>query len=472
MLVFTFSASSINQRDRKWQHIPVPLGQLDVPRCPKDYKQLLTIDGAKVFVQNQIAKVLDLKRNKVPGQLIVQLTDHCNALCPQCGMRKTADFNRTRLAVDDIKRIIDKAASNGVEALSLTGGEPMLFLNDLVTLINYAGAAGIKYIRTGTNGYRLRWGKNEAEFDTRVKKLVEVMADTPIRNFWISIDSACAATHEEMRGFGGLIKGAEKALPLFHEAGLYPSANLGINRAVGGRRTLDLYRPEEAQDEAYLEEFEYEMKEGFARFYQFVTDMGFTTVNMCYPMSVENDQDELFSVYTATSRDAIVNFSKEEKVRLFGTLLDTVPKYRSKIRIFTPLSSLYSIKRQYKEGHDMGYGCRGGIDFFFIDSKDGQTYPCGFLGHDSLGDYKSLDMDSIDRQATCSKCDWECFRDPSVLVGPILEAVQDPMTLFRRKGKEREFFELWRRDLDYYQACELFDGRRPPNYIKLQKFAQ
>jgi molybdenum cofactor biosynthesis enzyme MoaA len=86
---------------------------------------------------------------------VVQITDRCNARCPQCGMRVTESFARSTLATDAIKRMIDAAACRGVQAISFTGGEPLLDLPRLVELIRYAGDAGIPYIRTGTNGFML-----------------------------------------------------------------------------------------------------------------------------------------------------------------------------------------------------------------------------------------------------------------------------------------------------------------------------
>ena len=423
-----------------------------------------------MLAQSDLTRYFKIIQNKIPGQLIIQMTDHCNALCPQCGMRKTADFQRSILEVDKIKRYIDKAAENGVEAISFTGGEPMLFFKQLVELIDHAAKAGIEYIRTGTNGYMLRYGKSEDEFQSRVRRVVDALAKTKLRNFWISIDSADPKTHEEMRGFDGLIKGIEKVVPMFHEAGLYPSANLGINRNLGGPRTMAIFQEPGQQDDQYLERFHDEFCAGFDRFYRFVKDMGFTTVNMCYPMSVGTGNDELASVYTATSIDKVVNFSRQERVQLFNALLHVVPQYRSELRIFTPLAALYALKKQYQEGKDLGYGCRGGVDFFFVDSKDGKTYPCGFRGDENLGDYDQLDMSTVDRNDTCNKCDWECFRDPSFLFGPFLEGIRTPISLFRKLKKEPLFFDLWRCDLAYYQACELFSGRKAPDYGKLQNF--
>ena len=217
-------------------------------------------------------------RNRVPGQLIIQLTDACNARCPQCGMRVTAGFKRSRLSKDTIRRAIDAAAEKGFQAISFTGGEPFLFLDDLIEMIRYAGHAGIPYIRTGTNGF-IFMGSDKKGFHSRIERIAHALADTPIRNFWISIDSAVPEVHETMRGLPGVIDGIKKALPIFHACGIYPSANLGINRNLAGEASTGNQRINpEAFSQHYLS--------GFNQFYQFVCDLGFTMVNCCYPMSI------------------------------------------------------------------------------------------------------------------------------------------------------------------------------------------
>ena len=81
-------------------------------------------------------------RNRIPAQLVIQMTNHCNAQCPQCGMRTTAKIPRAKLCRDEIQRILDAAGRQGVQAVSFTGGEPFLFQEDLIHLIEYAGRAG------------------------------------------------------------------------------------------------------------------------------------------------------------------------------------------------------------------------------------------------------------------------------------------------------------------------------------------
>jgi hypothetical protein len=68
----------------------------------------------------------------------------------------------------------------------------------------------------------------------------------------------------------------------------------------------------------------------------------------------------------------------------------------------------------------------------------------------------------------CTKCDWECFRDPSELIGPLHDLMTRPGRLVSRIVKDREWLRLWYEDLRYYRACGFFNGRVPPNTKKLE----
>lgn len=400
---------------------------------------------------------LSLLRGRVPGQLVLQYTDRCNATCPQCGMRVTANFPRSKLSVSETKRIIDAAAAKGIKALSFTGGEPFLFVEELIGLIKYAGEVGIPYIRTGTNGY-LFMNSDRKEFPGRMHRLAEQLAGTPIRNFWISLDSVEPSVHEEMRGLPGVIRGIEKALPIFHEYGIYPAANLGINRNIGG--TGETFNPDQAVSDP--KEYGFQAQQAFRKFYRFILNLGFTMVNACYPMSLESQEDEtLCSVYGANSVDQVVKFSPEEKLLLFKALYDVIADYRKVIRIFTPRAFLYTLIHQDQGNGNYGKPCRGGVDFFYVDAKDGCTYPCGYRGNENLGRFWDIDISRSNMIADCRKCDWECFRDPSELFGPVLEFFTSPLNIANRFMKDREYCRVWMEDFVYYKKCDFFNGRKP-----------
>ena len=182
-----------------------------------------------------------LAHGRCPGQVVLQYTDRCNALCPQCGMRATERFERSKLSLSEAKRTIDAAAARGVASLSITGGEPMLFREEVIQLLRHARSAGIQYTRTGTNGF-LFVDHGGPAFEKRVSSLAEQLVDAGLYTFWISIDSADPGTHESMRGLRGVWDGIRKAIPIFHRHGLYPSANLGINRRMGKELYLCLRR--------------------------------------------------------------------------------------------------------------------------------------------------------------------------------------------------------------------------------------
>ena len=415
--------------------------------------------------------------NRIPGQIVIQITDRCNATCPQCGMRTTAHFARSTLPSDAIKKIIDTAARQGVQAISFTGGEPLLDLTRLVELINHAGYAGIPFIRTGTNGFLFRHPEKK-HFEDRVARLVERLAATPLRNFWISLDSAVDHVHEQMRGFPGVVAGIARALPLFHRAGIYPAVNLGINRNVGGAATRNLTRAAAGSDEAYLKRFHDRYLEAFQQFYRRVIDLGFTTANTCYPMSIDAPEQDrgLSAVYAATTVDDIVRYSPLEKQILFKALSTVIRQFRSRIRIFSPLCSLEALIRQYgsKEPSRVTYGCRGGVDFFFIDAVDGNAYPCGYRGNENCGGPGELDLGRLTppkETDACRQCDWECFRDPSEMMGPLLETASHPLGFARRVAANPRSLITWAKDLSYYRACDFFNGRQPPNYRKLRRFS-
>ena len=108
-------------------------------------------------------------------QLVIQYTTYCNATCPQCGMRKGNKINRTSLEKDYIKRVIDHAVSEwNIQFLSFTGGEPFLFADDIIELIIYATSMGVKYVRTGTNGFVFQYNPSRVDdFEQKSRSLIE-----------------------------------------------------------------------------------------------------------------------------------------------------------------------------------------------------------------------------------------------------------------------------------------------------------
>ena len=415
-------------------------------------------------------------KGRLPGQLVIQYASHCNGDCPQCGMRRSRSMERSRLDKEKVKRLIDDAGERGFQALSFTGGEPLLFLDDIIELIDHAARAGIRYVRTGTNGF-LFTGSERPDFETRINTLAARIAATKLYTFWISIDSADPEEHERMRGLPGVIRGIEKALPIFHAHGVYPAVNLGINRNTGGRDPR-LYRPD-----LDPEEFSRLFCAAFRRFYGFVHGLGFTIVNACYPMSDDGDSQPdskddggaaaagLAKVYGASSDDLVIRFTPQEKGRIFQALFETIPQFRDRLRIFSPRCSLYSLIKRYQNDEVPLYPCRGGHEFFFVESGQGRIHPCGYLPEvfAELPDLRRRPSPSAKRP-DCHLCEWECFRDPSEMMGPLAELCTRPLSLVSRIFRDPGFFRILLDDLRYYRACDFFNCRLPPNLAAMHRF--
>lgn len=411
-------------------------------------------------------------KGRIPGQLIIQFSNRCNADCPQCGMRRSARIDRNTLSRKRVLQLIDDAAGKGYQALSLTGGEPLMYLDDLLDYIGHANQAGIPHIRTGTNGFIFQ-GSDKPGFEQRIHRIAEGLERSGVSSFWVSLDSASPQAHEDMRGLPGVIEGIKKGLPIFHAHNIYPSANIGINRNTGGKN--DLLYQDTLEPDIFFQLF----KEAFAKFYEFAVELGFTTASACYPMSQDEDQSSVnpqqetgggsVSTYGAISSDKVIRFSPLEKGLIFQALLETIPKYRSQLRIFTPLCSLYNLVRQYRDGKESLYSCHGGKDFFFVECNQGKIHPCGYLD-EVFQELPDLQRRS-NKKCDCNKCEWECFRDPSDLMGPFAELRSSPLGLLGKFFNNREYYKLLSRDLRYYKACNYFDGKLPPNYENLRKFS-
>ena len=131
-------------------------------------------------------------RNRIPPQLVVQITNRCNASCPQCGMRRSADIARFDLPDAVMERILGDCAAKGVQAISFTGGEPLLMLRGAAAL-----APGSRPGRDSLYPHRHQrvsccGAPSGPIFTARIQRLAEALAATPLRNFWISLDSARA----------------------------------------------------------------------------------------------------------------------------------------------------------------------------------------------------------------------------------------------------------------------------------------
>ncbi len=71
-------------------------------------------------------------RPSSPLEIIIEITGKCRLVCPYCTGPRSAD-----VPLKDIKSTLDEAASLGVKAIRITGGEPLLH-PEIKTILTYA----------------------------------------------------------------------------------------------------------------------------------------------------------------------------------------------------------------------------------------------------------------------------------------------------------------------------------------------
>ncbi len=77
-----------------------------------------------------------MKRSLEPSEIVIEITGKCRLVCPYCTGPRTAD-----VPLKDIQATLDEAASLGIKAVRITGGEPLIH-PDIQMILTYAKAKG------------------------------------------------------------------------------------------------------------------------------------------------------------------------------------------------------------------------------------------------------------------------------------------------------------------------------------------
>ncbi len=126
------------------------------------------------------------------------LTDRCNLACAHCyGGSGPEQHRRGELTTPEATALIDDLAAMGIPLILFSGGEPLL-RNDLWDLCRHAGEHGIK-MALSTNGTLIT-----REIARRIRK-------NGIEYAGISLDGACAETHDRFRNSPGAFDRARAA---------------------------------------------------------------------------------------------------------------------------------------------------------------------------------------------------------------------------------------------------------------------
>lgn len=99
-----------------------------------------------------------------------RFTYHCNIACRHCYNSSGPKLKARRIALEPMLAIIADMPEVGIGALTLTGGEPFLYIDELLRLIAAGREAGLGEIKILTNAY---WAASEERADRMLARLAD-----------------------------------------------------------------------------------------------------------------------------------------------------------------------------------------------------------------------------------------------------------------------------------------------------------
>lgn len=141
------------------------------------------IDKCKSEIKPRIKPIPD-----VPIEVVIEINKNCNLNCKLCLVDKK---EMIELSIDKIKGVIDEAKALGIEAIRITGGEPLL-RKDIFEILTYIKSKGF-YVLFNTNGILL---------NHKVIKKLEVYVD----NILVSLQGYNENSENILTGGGIFLK--------------------------------------------------------------------------------------------------------------------------------------------------------------------------------------------------------------------------------------------------------------------------
>ncbi|MFC2022062.1 GTP 3',8-cyclase MoaA [Chloroflexota bacterium] len=167
--------------------------------------------------------------------LRISVTDHCNLNCVYCSAGSVPHLSQSEiLSYEEIQRVVQVAASMGINRVRLTGGEPLL-RSDLSKLVwMFSQIEGIDDVSLTSNGMLL--GKYAVELKEAGLKRVNVSLDTLKRERFKRISGSDK--------LGEVLSGIEVA----RLVGLNPiKINMVVLRGINDDETIDFARMSASQ---------------------------------------------------------------------------------------------------------------------------------------------------------------------------------------------------------------------------------
>lgn len=126
-----------------------------------------------------------------PFLVVWNFTYKCNLACKHCYLDASNQFG-DELSTNEALMVVDQIAKAGTTSLAFSGGEPLM-RRDFFEVAKHAVDSGL-YVSLATNGTLL------------TQKNVETLKEIGVHFVEVSVDGACAETHDSFRGINGAFK--------------------------------------------------------------------------------------------------------------------------------------------------------------------------------------------------------------------------------------------------------------------------
>jgi len=138
-------------------------------------------------------------KTEPPLHVAWEITRRCNAQCAHCSSASGPELQTTtEPSTSEALHIVDQLADAGIRVLAFSGGEPLL-RPDLPSLVQHAVARGLT-TNICTNGSLV-----DEQMALRLKSV-------GLHSVTVSLDGACARTHDTLRHYPGLFDLAVTAI--------------------------------------------------------------------------------------------------------------------------------------------------------------------------------------------------------------------------------------------------------------------
>ncbi|WP_048602443.1 radical SAM/SPASM domain-containing protein [Rubeoparvulum massiliense] len=306
-----------------------------------------------------------------PRLIFWELTEGCNLKCKHCRATAQPQRNKDELSTEEAYEIINQIAEHYHPILVLTGGEP-LYRPDIFEIASYAKKKGLT-IALASNGTLI------------TPEIAQHIRDVGFDRVAISIDGACAATHDSFRGIPGAFEAALRGARNLTNVGVPFQFNTTITK----------------NDVNELEEIvQLSLREGAAALHLFMLVPVGCGVQIADEMMLPADEYERVLRW----------FYEQSQIHNLEIKATCAPHY---YRIMRQVAKERGEKITF-ETHGMSAvtkGCLAGTAVAFISHK-GEVRPCGYMPL-TAGDLKEQDFHTIWTESEL----FATLRDPNKLEG-------------------------------------------------------